>query len=55
MVAVWQTLGVCVQKSLGSRSDPRVTFTPDEWQIKLLDVVDRYDFTLSLTAVLLQL
>jgi hypothetical protein len=29
-------------QSLGSRSDPRVTFTPDDWQIKLLDVVDRY-------------
>lgn len=30
------------RQSLEGSKDPRVAFVPDDWQIKLLDVVDRY-------------
>jgi superfamily II RNA helicase len=35
-----------LKRTLNSTNDPRVKFKPDEWQVKLLDVVDRNDSAL---------
>ena len=35
-----------LKRSLNSKNDPRVRFQPDDWQVKLLDIVDRNDSAL---------
>jgi len=36
-----RSAGDKLKRTLNSRPDPRVLFEPDEWQIELLDIVDR--------------